>query len=216
MKYNRDGYISIRTDTKGKRYKYIRIEVDKWKQLHLFNWEQKFGTIPEGYIIAFKDGNPMNCEAGDTSNLEMTTRADLLRAKKIRSLHDGSIRMRRDTDGALYKYIRTASGIWKQLHLYNWENMVGLVKPDHVICFRDGNTLNCELNDISNLEQITRGNLLKRVTGYDTLSDKYLADKICDKHYTHLTASVLNNKPLLELKKNILLLNREIYVTRTK
>jgi hypothetical protein len=68
-----DGYISIRSDTKGKKYKYIRIRKGKWVQLHRYVWEQQKGPIPKGMIIIFKDKDSMNC---DINNLQMISRAE--------------------------------------------------------------------------------------------------------------------------------------------
>jgi len=39
-------------------------------------WEQKNGEIKQGYIIAFRDKNPMNCKI---ENLEMISRFENLK-----------------------------------------------------------------------------------------------------------------------------------------
>jgi len=63
-----DGAITIRKN-KGIAYKYIRIALGKWRQLHTHTWEQANGRhIPEGHIVVFKDGDTMNCAL---ENLEM-------------------------------------------------------------------------------------------------------------------------------------------------
>ena len=65
------GTISIRVNEKhGTRYKYIKLGNKKWIQLHQHIWVEKFGPIPSGHIVVFKDKNQMNCEI---DNLEMIT-----------------------------------------------------------------------------------------------------------------------------------------------
>lgn len=63
-----DGAISIRDG-----YKNIRISESKWKLLQREVWEQHNGPIPDGMIIAFKDGDSMNC---DIDNLFMISREE--------------------------------------------------------------------------------------------------------------------------------------------
>ena len=68
-----DGTISIRTDSKGRPYKWIRVSLGKWAMLHVHMWEQANGPVPEGHIIIFKDKNGLNCTMG---NLECISRAE--------------------------------------------------------------------------------------------------------------------------------------------
>jgi len=67
--------------------------------------------------------------------------------------YDGciSIRVRKRTNTP-YKFIRLAKGKWILLHRYTFECVNGNIPPKHVVSFRDGNTLNC---DIDNLELIS-------------------------------------------------------------
>lgn len=66
-----DGEISIRPDKSGRNYKYIRVCLGKWELYHRYLWEQNNGKIPKGYIVAFKDGDSMNCVI---ENLELISR----------------------------------------------------------------------------------------------------------------------------------------------
>jgi len=69
-----DGYIGKRTDTRtGITYKVIRISKNTFKHLHVHNWEKANGPVPEGFIVAFKTSDTMNCEP---ENLELITRAE--------------------------------------------------------------------------------------------------------------------------------------------
>lgn len=70
-----DGEISVRKDTRtGIEYKYIRISLGEWKELHRHVWEKENGTIPKGMNVVFKDGNSLNCAL---ENLEMISDAEL-------------------------------------------------------------------------------------------------------------------------------------------
>ena len=48
----------------------------RYKHKHVHIWEQANGTRPEGMVVAFKDGNKLNCEI---DNLMLISRAELLR-----------------------------------------------------------------------------------------------------------------------------------------
>ena len=63
-----DGKISIRNNKDDRPYKYVRVSLGEWKLLHHVIWEEQFGKIPEGMIIAFKDGDTFNTSI---ENLEM-------------------------------------------------------------------------------------------------------------------------------------------------
>lgn len=63
------------------RYLKIKIaEPNKWRLLHLHNWEQVNGPIPEGHVITFKDGDPHNC---DISNLRMVRKDDFAMVRRF-------------------------------------------------------------------------------------------------------------------------------------
>jgi hypothetical protein len=84
-----DGAISIRADKTGRPYKYIRIAKSKWVLLQVHYWEKINGPIPAGHVVAFKDGNSMNC---DPANLELISRKqNMLRNSASVNLTDGYI-----------------------------------------------------------------------------------------------------------------------------
>ncbi|CAH0645895.1 HNH endonuclease [Pseudomonas putida] len=61
------------THRKG-RYTLIKIaQPDVWKPLHVHTWEQVNGPVPEGMIVAAKDGNVQNV---NLDNLCLRTRAE--------------------------------------------------------------------------------------------------------------------------------------------
>jgi hypothetical protein len=59
----------------GRIYKYIRTGLAKWVPYQRYLWEQKYGEIPKGYNIQFKDGNSLNCTI---DNLYMISQRDQL------------------------------------------------------------------------------------------------------------------------------------------
>lgn len=55
---------------------YLNIKIGrKWVSYHRHLWEQAHGPIPAGLILAFKNGNTMDCRL---DNLELLTRAENL------------------------------------------------------------------------------------------------------------------------------------------
>lgn len=69
-----DGAISKRFHKKeNKYYLYIRVEKAKWELLNRYTWKKHHGEIPKGYLVAFKDGNQLNC---DIDNLMLISMAE--------------------------------------------------------------------------------------------------------------------------------------------
>ena len=58
-----------------------------------------------------------------------------------------------------YKWIRISLGKWKLLHKHIWEHINGPVPKNHCLWFKDGNSMNCV---IENLELITRAENARR------------------------------------------------------
>ena len=73
-----DGYISIRKDSNGRDYAHIRVSQGKFDLLHRHIWIQKFGPVPKGKIVAFKNGN-----TSDFENLELITREENMKRNTI-------------------------------------------------------------------------------------------------------------------------------------
>jgi hypothetical protein len=65
-----DGALRTRQDKSGLSYQYIRIGKAKWELLHRHVWQQHYGPIPAGKVVAFKDGNQLNCKP---ENLKLLT-----------------------------------------------------------------------------------------------------------------------------------------------
>lgn len=70
-----DGAIRLR----GDGYLYIRKEKGNWELLHHHVWKQKYGDLPSGKVIVFKNGNTRNCII---ENLEAITRKELVKRNR--------------------------------------------------------------------------------------------------------------------------------------
>lgn len=79
-----DGVISTVTNTlrSGKKilYKTIRISLSEWRMLHVYKWEKKYGPVPKGYVVIFKNGNTSDCSL---RNLKLVTRIELMKMNTI-------------------------------------------------------------------------------------------------------------------------------------
>jgi len=70
---SKNGYLERKINDDLPRHK-------RWKLLHLIIYEEAHGKLPEGQIVTFKDGNPLNVAI---DNLVATTRVDLMRSNSI-------------------------------------------------------------------------------------------------------------------------------------
>lgn len=61
-----DGYVVVKVCGQGRQR-------DKWRYKHILVWERANGKLPDGHIVAFRDGDRRNF---DLSNLELRTRAE--------------------------------------------------------------------------------------------------------------------------------------------
>lgn len=71
-----DGAISIRKYKEGISIQYIRVTSGVWEPLHHHDWKKANGSIPEGHVLSFKDGDPMNAEL---KNIELLSRTEFLK-----------------------------------------------------------------------------------------------------------------------------------------
>ena len=84
-----DGAITIRKNARGILYKFIRISERKWLHLHVHIWQKHNGTIPDGMIVTFRDGDTMNCTL---ENLKLISKKDnALRNSGSINLPDGFV-----------------------------------------------------------------------------------------------------------------------------
>ena len=67
---NTDGYLARKV-----------AEPNKWRHVHILNWEAAHGPVPEGHVVIFKDQNRSNCTL---DNLLLVSRAELAIMNKRR------------------------------------------------------------------------------------------------------------------------------------
>jgi len=93
--------------------------------------------------------------------------------------HDGCITVRTDTSTKRkYKWIRIAKSKWKPLHRHLWEEANGAIPRGMMVVFKDGDSLNCTLD---NLEMISRKEHRNRIIG-----DKTPAERLTDGYVRHV------------------------------
>lgn len=81
----KNGIVTVRLHKGSQKfYKWVRVELNKWKQLHRVVWEAEYGVIedPINYIVVFKDGDTLNCEL---DNLELISRAENMRRNSVQN-----------------------------------------------------------------------------------------------------------------------------------
>jgi hypothetical protein len=61
----KDGDITIRKDSRGVPYKYIRLSIANWEYLHIYNYEKLHGPVPKGMVLRSRDGDSLNCDPGN-------------------------------------------------------------------------------------------------------------------------------------------------------
>lgn len=64
------GHESIRADG----YTWVKVSEGKWEQKHRILYLKEFGSIPDGHLVVFRDGNPHNFLL---ENLEAITKKEL-------------------------------------------------------------------------------------------------------------------------------------------
>ena len=74
-----DGYVWVKVNDKPKVPK-----KENWKQKHKLLWEQEYGSVPDGSVVIFKDGDSTHIEL---DNLECVTRSQLLILNKKKLIH---------------------------------------------------------------------------------------------------------------------------------
>ena len=84
------GSIITRKDKSGSLYMRIKIEEpNKWQMLHVYIYEHKYGKIPKGYCVIFKDKNTLNTRL---DNLMLVSRDELVRLNQKYAHIDKSLK----------------------------------------------------------------------------------------------------------------------------
>ena len=132
------------------------------------------------------------------------------------TLHDGAItfRRRKNRPNNDYYWIRISQNKWQQLHVYLWEKKYGEVSAGYIVRFKDGNHLNCK---IENLELITRAQHLRKnspkVRPDRIIYDRYIAARLGIKGKEKQDQFIKAHPELIEAKRQQLKLNRAINET---
>lgn len=75
---------------RGEQYLYIKVaEPNKWKPLHRYIWENKYGPVPKGKILIFIDGDIFNT---DILNLKLISRSENMERNRNRRKAADSMR----------------------------------------------------------------------------------------------------------------------------
>lgn len=73
--------VYLYTEENGKTYKFVRTAPGVRRPLHRVVWEKNRGAVPRGHVVAFRNGNPMDCRL---RNLKLLSRADNLKRNAVR------------------------------------------------------------------------------------------------------------------------------------
>ena len=65
----------------------------------------------------------------------------------------GTIHFRTDKAGRTYAYIKIKDSDWRLMHRVVWEQHNGPIPPGHVVRFKDGNTMNWDINNLEMFHQ---------------------------------------------------------------
>ena len=147
----------------------------------------------------------MNKEARERSKHTWFRKGNL----PTNTLFDGAIRARKGSNNKQYYWIRLSLANWMPLHRYLWGQERGEIPKGGIIRFRDGNTLNCSLD---NLELISRKENAERNIKEEGQNP---AQRLTDGYIKAILATNTGmNKEqvtpeMIELKRTQLLLNRE-------
>lgn len=131
----------------------------------------------------------------------------------VNTLYDGAQTIRIDTATKRpYWWIRHSVGKWEHLHRHLWRQERGEIPKDMMVVFKDGNTLNCT---IDNLQLLSKAENARRNSGSINLPDGYVAALLSVRN-PELRTELMKRPDLLELKRQSIQLNREINGTERR
>ena len=142
----------------------------KKSQEFLNNWELsgRGRMIERGKKFRFKQGHESwnkGKSADEYLNSEQIAKMKLTQFipgnQPHNTKHDGAITLRNDKSGAKYFYIRISKGHWIPYHVKIYQDAYGPIPKNHIIVFKDFNTLNVKLD---NLLCISKSDNMRRNT----------------------------------------------------
>jgi hypothetical protein len=127
------------------------------------------------------------------------------------TLFDGAIVIRfdhynRSIDARPIKFIRVNKGKWVEYQKYIWEKHNGPIPKGMVIRFKDGDSMNTDINNLmlitkaQNLMMNKPDDLYTTRCASKNLTDGYIAGQLA-RGNKELKEELLKNKPLLELRR---------------
>lgn len=132
--------------------------------------------------------------------------------------YDGCVQLRTNSKGYKYYWIRISEGNWKMLNVHLWEQIYGIVPAGYIVVFKDKNQFNCIVENlmIVTLEQNLRRN--ENREKQKASSKRYYDNGMSIDHVAgfmaygnkELKAELLKHPELLELKRLVYKLNRQI------
>jgi len=141
-----------------------RMGLKKSKEYMKKNMPGMDNLIKHGAAFRFKKGN-ISHNKGVKMPDEIYQKVKHTMFKPGQEPHNtrpvGSIRIQEKRGDIPYQYIKVSNQHWQLLHRYNWEQVNGKIPRGMVLRFKDGNTMNCEVN---NLELLTKQENMMRNT----------------------------------------------------
>lgn len=164
--------------------------------------------------ISFNKGKKQT-EYMSAEAIERTKATRFNKGNKPHNCYDevGKITIRHDhaeRGGKPYKYICLAIGSWRPYHQHLWEQQNGKVPKNHCLRFKDGDSLNV---DLDNLECITRKENILRNNDLDNPTDKKMAAYLATRSKKldrDLQQEYLKHPELIQAKKTQFIINRKI------
>ena len=118
-----------------------------------------------------------------------------------------TVRKRYNRENPDYLWIKIAElNKWEMLNVHIWKAAKGSVPKDHIIIFKDRNTMNCKLE---NLECISNAEHMRRNSGSVSLTDNYVAATISRDPV--LRKQLKKMPQVLDLKRQSIILKRKIH-----
>lgn len=127
----------------------------------------RYNLIDKGKQFRFKKGHePVN--KGKKMSPELYDKCKKTMFKKgnrpLNLKPEGTIVHRQDKTGRVYLYYKIKDSCWVLYHRKIWEDQYGKIPKGSVVKFKDGNSLNCDINNLvlSSMKDNMQCNSIKR------------------------------------------------------
>ena len=133
-----------------------RMGLKKSKEYMKENMPGMDNLIKHGAAFRFKTGDqPHNKGVKMPDEVYNKVKPTMFKAgaQPHNTLPIGSIRIQEKRGDIPYQFIKLSNQNWQPLHRYYWEQVNGKIAKGMVLRFKDGNSMNCELNNLELLTQ---------------------------------------------------------------